>query len=66
MRAKGENEMFGRGIGMPELLVILFVLLLFFGATKLPELARALGRSAREFKKGLSDQPESQKDSEKS
>ncbi|MHA2620557.1 MAG: twin-arginine translocase TatA/TatE family subunit [bacterium JZ-2024 1] len=47
--------MFGR-IGMPELLLILFVLLLFFGATKLPELARSLGRSAKEFKKGLSEE----------
>ncbi len=42
-------------IGMPggsELLVILFVILLLFGAKKLPELSRALGKSLGEFKKG--------------
>jgi sec-independent protein translocase protein TatA len=37
-------------IGGPELLLILFVILLFFGAKKLPELARGLGRGIREFK----------------
>ena len=43
------------GIGMPggqELLIILFVVLLLFGAKKLPELSRALGKSLGEFKKG--------------
>lgn len=42
-------------IGMPggqELLVILFIVLLLFGAKKLPELSRALGKSLGEFKKG--------------
>ena len=41
--------------GMPggsELLVVLFVILLLFGAKKLPELSRSLGRSLGEFKKG--------------
>jgi sec-independent protein translocase protein TatA len=33
----------------PDMLVILFVLLLFFGAKKLPELARGLGRAVKEF-----------------
>jgi sec-independent protein translocase protein TatA len=57
--------MFGGRVGMPELLLILFVLLLFFGSSKLPELARSLGRSAREFKKGMSEDPEVQKKEEK-
>lgn len=41
--------MFGP-IGMPELLIILLVVLLLFGAKRLPELARGLGKGIREFK----------------
>jgi sec-independent protein translocase protein TatA len=41
--------------GGTEWLVIAGVVVLLFGAKKLPELARSLGRSTREFKKGLSD-----------
>jgi len=37
--------------GMGELVVILLIILLLFGASKLPEIARALGRSIKEFKK---------------
>ncbi len=37
-------------IGMPELIIILLVILLLFGAKKLPELARGLGKGIREFK----------------
>lgn len=44
--------MFGRGFGFPEILVILAIVLLLFGATKLPQLANALGRSIKEFKTG--------------
>ena len=42
---------FGGGIGPPELLIILFLLVLFFGARKLPELAKGLGEGIKEFKK---------------
>jgi sec-independent protein translocase protein TatA len=50
--------MFKGGIGWPEVLIILAVLLLLFGAKRLPEMGRSLGRSMREFKsatKGLAD-----------
>jgi sec-independent protein translocase protein TatA len=39
------------GLGGPELLIIFAVLILLFGAKKLPELAKGLGRSVNEFKK---------------
>lgn len=41
--------------GGPEVLVVLFVILLLFGAKKLPELSRSLGKSLGEFKKGKED-----------
>lgn len=44
--------------GMPgpfEILIILFVILLLFGAKRLPDLARSLGRSLSEFKRGRED-----------
>lgn len=43
------------GLGTPELIIILVILLLLFGAKKLPELARSLGSSAGELKKGMDD-----------
>jgi sec-independent protein translocase protein TatA len=42
-------------LGMPELLIIVFVILLLFGAKKLPELAQGLGKGIREFKKAMKD-----------
>jgi len=44
-----------RNIGGPELIVILVVVLLLFGAAKLPQLARSLGASAKEFRKGVEE-----------
>ena len=38
-------------VGTPELLLIFFVILLLFGGQRLPELAKGLGKSVREFKK---------------
>jgi len=46
--------MFGR-IGFGELLVILIIVLVIFGAAKLPEIGKALGKAIREFKKASSD-----------
>ena len=38
-----------------EILIVLFVVLLLFGSTRLPQLARGMGKSINEFKKGISD-----------
>lgn len=51
--------------GGPEVLVVLFVILLLFGAKKLPELSRSLGRSLGEFKKGKEDLEREIRDVEK-
>ena len=49
--------MFG-GIGMPELLVILVIVLIIFGANKLPQIGEGLGKGIRDFKKGIKDKEE--------
>ncbi len=46
--------MFGGKIGMPELLIILAIVLLLFGANKLPQIGAGLGQSIRGFKKAMS------------
>lgn len=48
-------------IGWTEILVILALILLLFGAKRLPELARALGKSLKEFKKGTQELVEDEK-----
>jgi sec-independent protein translocase protein TatA len=45
-------------LGTPELLIILFIILLLFGGAKLPSLARGLGQSVKEFKKAAKDDDE--------
>jgi sec-independent protein translocase protein TatA len=42
-------------LGWPEIVVILVVVLLLFGSAKLPELARSIGKSARELRKGMQE-----------
>jgi sec-independent protein translocase protein TatA len=49
------------GIGSTELLLILAVLLLLFGGSKLPSLARGLGQSVKEFKKASKEAEEEEK-----
>lgn len=46
------------GLGMPELVIILVVVLLLFGASRLPEIGSGLGRAIRGFKKGVQEPPE--------
>jgi len=46
------------GIGMPELVVLLVVVLLVFGAGKLPEAGRSLGQSIRNFKQASDERDE--------
>ena len=43
------------GPGYQELLLILVIVLILFGAQRLPDLARSLGSSVKEFKKGVTD-----------
>lgn len=57
---------FLQNIGMPELLVVLLIVLLLFGAKRLPEIARGLGRSIHEFKKGVKDVEDHLNDATKS
>jgi sec-independent protein translocase protein TatA len=42
-------------IGAPELIIVLVIVLLIFGSTKLPKLARSMGQASKEFKKGLDE-----------
>lgn len=44
-------------LGVTELLIILGVVLLLFGTTRVPKLARSLGQASKEFKRGVSDRP---------
>jgi sec-independent protein translocase protein TatA len=43
------------GLGYQELLIILVIVLILFGANRLPDLARSLGSSVKEFKKGVNE-----------
>jgi len=48
------------GIGSQELLLILVIVLILFGGSKLPDLAKSLGKSMKEFKKGIGTEPEAE------
>jgi len=54
------GPLFLGGLGMPELIVLLLILVLLFGASKLPQIGRGLGEGIRNFKKGVKsdDDPE--------
>jgi sec-independent protein translocase protein TatA len=52
------------GLGMPELVVILIIVLVIFGANRLPQLGEGLGKAIKGFKKGISDSGDGQKESD--
>ena len=43
------------GLGLPEVLVIVFIVLLLFGGKKIPEMMRGLGKGVRSFKEGMNE-----------
>jgi len=45
------------GLGMPELLIILIIILIVFGASRLPEIGRGLGKGIRNFRESTSEKP---------
>lgn len=46
------------GLGMQELIIILVIVIVLFGATRLPELGKGIGQAIRNFKKGVSEPEE--------
>jgi sec-independent protein translocase protein TatA len=49
-RQTGEAEGAEMGLGIPELIVILFLIILIFGASRLPEIGRGIGKGIKNFK----------------
>jgi sec-independent protein translocase protein TatA len=47
--------MFAVSVGPTELLIVLGIVLLLFGSTQLPKLARSMGQASKEFRKGASE-----------
>lgn len=50
-------------VGLREILIIVFIILLLFGAKKIPELARGMGRGIKEFKDGMKESTKENQDS---
>ena len=46
------------GLGVPELLLILVIVVLIFGTSRLPELGRGIGEGIRNFKRSMRDEPD--------
>jgi len=53
------------GLGTQELIIILVLVLIIFGAGKLPQVGGALGKGMRNFKKGMSEEEEEEKEKDK-
>ena len=54
------------GLGMQEILIIAFVVLLLFGGKKIPELMKGLGKGVKSFKEGMNEVTDISKDEENS
>jgi sec-independent protein translocase protein TatA len=52
------------GLGWPELLIILLVVVVLFGSTRLPKLARSLGEASKEFKAGVAEHEKGEREAE--
>ena len=50
------------GLGLPELLIVFAVVLLLFGSTRVPKLARSLGKASKEFRDGVEGKGEPAED----
>jgi sec-independent protein translocase protein TatA len=61
-RASSRLENMAVNIGIPEILLILLLIVLLFGAKKLPDLARGMGEALKEFRKAQKEGKEGQKD----
>ena len=46
------------GLGLPEILIVLLIVVLLFGAKRIPGLARGIGKSVTSFKAGMREEPE--------
>lgn len=53
------------GLGMPELIIILVIVVIIFGASRLPQLGEGLGKAIKGFKKGIASDNDQNKDSGK-
>jgi len=53
------------GLGMQELVIILVIILIIFGAGKLPEIGGAIGKGIKNFKKSMNENPDRDSDGKK-
>lgn len=54
------------GLGIPEILIVLLIVVLLFGAKRIPGLARGIGKSVTSFKAGMREEPEEEEVNEES
>jgi sec-independent protein translocase protein TatA len=53
------------GIGMPELIIILVIILIIFGAGKLPDIGSGIGKAIKNFKGATTEEEKKEKEAEK-